>query len=88
VGTTYCTIGYTGNSWALPCLALPLILDTVLINTLECFNISCTYTINLSVSFPHSLLSIIYLATSREFRVLKGLHLSIQSECHELHVET
>lgn len=41
-----------------PCLALPLILDTVLINTLECFNISCTYTINLSVSFPHS--SVVY----------------------------
>lgn len=58
VGTTYCTIGYTGKSWALPCLALPLILDTVLIHTLECFNISCTYTINLSVSFPHS--SVVY----------------------------
>jgi hypothetical protein len=39
-------------------LALPLILDTVLIHTLECFNISCTYTINLSVSFPHS--SVVY----------------------------
>jgi hypothetical protein len=53
MGTTYCTIGYTEKSWA-----LPLILDTVLIHTLECFNISCTYTINLSVSFPHS--SVVY----------------------------
>jgi hypothetical protein len=84
VGTTYCTIGYTGKSWALPCLALPLILDTVLIHTLECFNILSIYQF-LSLT---PLLSIIYLATSREFRVLKGLHLSIQSECHELHVET
>ena len=42
-----------------PCLASPLILHTVLTsNTLECFNISCTYTINLSVSFPHS--SVVY----------------------------